>query len=60
MYIIALIALINYFFTDKEKRKEINKRADELMKQKYPDWPNIKRPKTHFASFPLNLWNDPD
>ena len=41
-------------------KKEIDAKADEEMRKKYPDWPYVERPKTHFASFPLSLWNDPD
>jgi len=60
IYILAFIAWIRYLFLSKKKKNEFNKQVDSLIKQQYPDYPNIKRPKTHFASFPLNLWNDPD
>ena len=39
-------------------RKEIKEMTDKDMKKKYPDWPNVKRPKTDFSVFPLNQYND--
>ena len=52
--IFAIVLIIHYI----RHKKEIDEESDRVMKEMYPGWPNVERPKTDFDIFPLNLWND--
>jgi len=60
LIVLSASILIAYTISYLRNKKEIDAKADEEMRKKYPNWPYVERPKTHFASFPLSLWNDPD
>jgi len=52
IYILAFIAWIRYLFLSKRKKNEFNKQVDLLIKQQYPDYPNIKEQKKRFTGLP--------
>ena len=58
--LVALFAGFCYLFFTKEQKEDVKRKTAEDMRKEYPNWPYVERPKIKFASFPLNLWNDPD